>query len=86
MQMLIRGRVEGVTQFATTTQNIIDANPKAYRNVKQHAKPLRRKLYYLTFGKEFYAKYTGLAENVWDSLAELNAQGFSKQATKKYMQ
>lgn len=86
MQMLIRGRIEGVAQFATTTQNIIDANPRFYRNVKQHAKPLRRKLYYLTFSKEFYARHTALAEKVWDSLAELNGQGFSRQAGKKYMQ
>jgi polar amino acid transport system substrate-binding protein len=86
MQMLIRRRIEGVAQFATTTQNIMHANPELYRNVKQHPKPLRRKLYYLAYGKDFYARHTEIAEGIWDSLAELNGQGFSKQATKKYMQ
>lgn len=86
MQMLIRGRIEGVAQFAATTQNIMHRNPKLYKRVKQHAKPLRRKLYYLVFAKTFYRQHTQLAEQLWDSLAELNGAGFSEQATKKYIQ
>ena len=86
MQMLIRGRVDGVAQFAATTQNIINGSPKLYRNVQKHDKPLRSKLYYLAFSKSFYDEHKNLAEQVWDSLATLNSQGFSEQLRQKYIQ
>ena len=86
MKMLIRNRVDGVAQFATTTQSIIDANPALYRNVKKHPKPLRSKRYYLAFSKVFYSQHKSLAERVWNALAQLNSQGFTGQLRKQYMQ
>lgn len=68
LAMLLKGRADGVAHFASTTNAIIQQQPDLYRRVLHHNIPLKSKLYYLVFGKEYYANNKASAEKMWDRL------------------
>jgi len=76
LEMLLRGRVDGLAQIGTMTDVIIksSANDK-FTVVKKHAIPLRSKLYYLVFAKQFMSANRVVAEKLWDELAGLRQSG-----------
>lgn len=84
LEMLLRGRVDGLTQIDTMTNGLIAASPKKFSSVKQHPIPLRNKLYYLVFSKGFMNKNTKLAEAMWDQLANIRESGLYENISVKY--
>lgn len=76
LEMLLRERVDGLAQIGTMTDSIINsASADKFSVVKKHAMPLRSKLYYLVFGKQFMADNKDLAEKLWSELANLRQTG-----------
>lgn len=84
LESLVRGEVDGLAQFASITQSVIKKRPRRYANVKQHALPLRSKLYYLVFAKKFHTQRKNTAEAIWDNIAKMNADGTVAKLTEKY--
>jgi polar amino acid transport system substrate-binding protein len=84
LESLVKGKVDGLAQFASITQSIMRKRPGRYANVKQHKLPLRSKLYYLVFAKKFHAEHGNSAEAIWDSIAKMNADGTTAKLTTKY--
>lgn len=76
LEMLLRGRVDGLAQIGTMTDGIIkNSGAGTFSAVKKHPIPLRSKLYYLVFAKQFMSANRELAEKLWDELASLRQSG-----------
>lgn len=85
LEMLLRGRVDGLAQIGTMTDSIIKSTgTNKFSNVKKHAIPLRSKLYYLVFAKQFMSQNRVLAEQLWDELAAVRQSGRYDDIALKY--
>ncbi len=85
LEMLLRGRVDGLAHIATITRPLIQDNP-AYAKVKQHPLPLSSKRYYLVFGKSFYTHHKNSAEALWDEILHYREQGITAELAAQYAQ
>lgn len=85
LEMLLRGRVDGLAQIDSMTQGIINKNPDRYRDVIRHPIPLRSKLYYLVFSKGFIEQQGAVAEKLWDQLSAIRASGGYEDIATRYV-
>ncbi len=87
LEMLLRGRADGLAQIGSMTDSIINsARSDKFAKVKKHAIPLRSKLYYLVFSKQFISVNRELAEQLWDELAKVRQSGLYDDITIEYAQ
>ena len=87
LEMLLRGRVDGLAQIGSMTDSIINsARSGKFAKVKKHPIPLRSKLYYLVFSKQFMSVNRPLAEQLWDELANLRQSGRYDDISVEYAQ
>ena len=85
LEMLWRGRVGGLAQIDTMTDGIIkNSRPDKFTGVKKHPIPLRSKLYYLVFSKQYIAQNKPVAEAFWDALANFRRTGRYDDMALKY--
>ena len=82
MKKLAAGRVSAVTTL-DNKGDIVIKKPN-FSNIEKVQPPFKAKPYYLVISNQFKDKNSAMAENIWNTLAELRAQEFDKISEKYY--
>jgi len=71
LRMVAGGRVDAAAGIGSHFDNILSNNPALAAKIKKVKIPIKKKVGYVMFSKQFYAKHQGISECFWTTSADL---------------
>ncbi|MBF0227208.1 MAG: transporter substrate-binding domain-containing protein [Desulfobacterales bacterium] len=83
LNMVLKNRLAGIACLSTVLDFYIEQEPLKYKDIVKVYPALSEKPYYLMFSHQFFHKNPELAEQIWDTIAEIqNSEEFKKVVNK----